>query len=312
MKRIALALIALLLPAFAWAQVYNKFGPATGVLKGSTSTYQTSAATSSDIFGLWSGSCSSSTFLRGDGACASAGGGGTPGGSNNQVQYNASGAFGASANFFYDYGNVSGAALHLNTAAGQSAPILSIAAPAGSGGMTVLFDDSFWFGVYYRIAETGGVFNIGAANSTGGDAGRGLEITNGGAGVTATAIEALGGHRVGINSLGAVNINGSAGTTGQVIVSAGSGAAAWTTIGYSATSGSIGGGALIAGACSNAATTVTGATTSMAAVASPVTDPGDGAVWLAYVSAADTVTVKVCAIVAMTPTASAYNIRVTP
>jgi hypothetical protein len=76
------------------------------------------------------------------------------------------------------------------------------------------------------------------------------------------------------------------------------------------TTGSIGGGALAAGACTSGTASVTGATTSMVATASPVTYPGDAATWKAYVSAAGTVTVKVCAIVAVTPTASAYNVRV--
>lgn len=78
----------------------------------------------------------------------------------------------------------------------------------------------------------------------------------------------------------------------------------------SATSASIGGGALLAGACASTATTVTGATVGMAAVATPNTYPGDAAYWKSYVSAADTVTVKVCAAIALTPTASTYNIRV--
>jgi hypothetical protein len=52
------------------AQVYNRFGPATGVLKGSTTTYQTTAAVSADIRALWSGTCSAATYMRGDGACA--------------------------------------------------------------------------------------------------------------------------------------------------------------------------------------------------------------------------------------------------
>ena len=75
-------------------------------------------------------------------------------------------------------------------------------------------------------------------------------------------------------------------------------------------SGSIGGGALSAGACASTTATVTGAVTSMAVAASPNTYPGDGSYWLAYVSAANTVTVKVCAAVALTPNASTYNIRV--
>lgn len=63
-------LVALLaLCGLADAQVYTKFGPATGVLKGSTATYQTTAAASSDVIGLWTG-CSATKFLQGDGACA--------------------------------------------------------------------------------------------------------------------------------------------------------------------------------------------------------------------------------------------------
>lgn len=76
------------------------------------------------------------------------------------------------------------------------------------------------------------------------------------------------------------------------------------------TSGSIGGGALVAGQCASGTVSVTNSTTSMAVIASPTTYPGDGAEWSSFVSAAGTVTVKVCAIVALTPTASTYNVRV--
>lgn len=65
------ALLALCGPADA--QVYTKFGPASGVLKGSTATYQTTAAASSDVIGLWGATpapCTASSFLRGDGNCA--------------------------------------------------------------------------------------------------------------------------------------------------------------------------------------------------------------------------------------------------
>lgn len=78
----------------------------------------------------------------------------------------------------------------------------------------------------------------------------------------------------------------------------------------SGTSSSIGGSALLAGACTSGTVTVTGATTSMVATASPVTYPGDGFDWAAYVSSANTVTVKVCGFIAGTPTASNYNVRV--
>jgi hypothetical protein len=78
----------------------------------------------------------------------------------------------------------------------------------------------------------------------------------------------------------------------------------------SGTTGSIGGSALAAGACTSGTVSVTNSTTSMAVIATPATYPGDGIFWHGYVSAAGTVTVKVCATVAATPTASAYNVRV--
>jgi hypothetical protein len=77
----------------------------------------------------------------------------------------------------------------------------------------------------------------------------------------------------------------------------------------SGTTGSISG-ALTAGVCNTGTAAVSGATTSMAVVASPVTYPGDGVTWMAYVSAADTVTVKECGLGVITPTASAFNVRV--
>lgn len=79
---------------------------------------------------------------------------------------------------------------------------------------------------------------------------------------------------------------------------------------FSGTSSSIGGSALLAGACASTTVSVTGATTAMAVSVSPVTYPGDGNFWMGYVSASNTVTVKVCAAVAGTPTASTYNVRV--
>lgn len=78
----------------------------------------------------------------------------------------------------------------------------------------------------------------------------------------------------------------------------------------SGTTGSIGGGALLAGACTSGTVAVTGSTTAMSVVATPVTYPGDGTDWKGYVSSAGTVTVKVCALVAVTPTAGNYNVRV--
>jgi hypothetical protein len=69
----SLLALLLLLPALAQGQLYPLFGPSNGVLKGSTASPQTSSAASSDVISLFSGSCSSSTFLRGDGSCAASG-----------------------------------------------------------------------------------------------------------------------------------------------------------------------------------------------------------------------------------------------
>lgn len=78
----------------------------------------------------------------------------------------------------------------------------------------------------------------------------------------------------------------------------------------SASTISFGNASLAAGACTSTATTVTGATTAMAVVATPVTYPGDGTFWEAYVSGSNTVTTKVCDSIIGTPTASIYRIRV--
>ena len=80
----------------------------------------------------------------------------------------------------------------------------------------------------------------------------------------------------------------------------------------SGTTGSIGGGSLAAGACTSGTATVNGATTSMVAEADPQTYPGDGIIWDAQVTSANTVTVKVCAILILTPTAATYSVRVFP
>jgi hypothetical protein len=67
-KKLLLAAL-LLASGAANAQLYSKFGPVTGVLKGNVSTPQTSAAASSDITGLFSCVADTSHFLNGAGTC---------------------------------------------------------------------------------------------------------------------------------------------------------------------------------------------------------------------------------------------------
>lgn len=87
------------------------------------------------------------------------------------------------------------------------------------------------------------------------------------------------------------------------------------TLPLTGTTASIGGSSLAAGACSTGTATVTGATASMAVSVSPAADPQGGTTTngvsvYGYVSATNTVTVRVCALVAFTPTSTTYNVRV--
>lgn len=75
-------------------------------------------------------------------------------------------------------------------------------------------------------------------------------------------------------------------------------------------SASLGGAALLAGAAASGNITIAGARVGMTVTCNPTTFPGAGIVWSAYVSAANTVTVVVIAIIAATPTASTYSVRV--
>jgi hypothetical protein len=68
--------------------------------------------------------------------------------------------------------------------------------------------------------------------------------------------------------------------------------------------------ATTAGTCVQSTTAVAGATTSMVATASPVSTPGVGAVWSAFVSSAGNVTINECAVATSAGGTIAFNIRV--
>jgi hypothetical protein len=70
--------------------------------------------------------------------------------------------------------------------------------------------------------------------------------------------------------------------------------------------------ATTAGTCVQNTTAVTGATTGMAVSISPVSTPGVGAVWSAFVSSAGNVTINECAVATSAGGTIAFNIRVTP
>lgn len=89
-KLIGLA-IGAIIATIAYADTFNRFTPATGVLKGNSSTYVTTAAVSSDIRSMWSGTCDGTTYLRGDGQCQAPPG--TGGGTVNSVALTAPSVF---------------------------------------------------------------------------------------------------------------------------------------------------------------------------------------------------------------------------
>lgn len=70
LKHFLLGFFSILSGVAVAATVFHVFQPATGILKGSATSYVTTAATSSDVTGLWTGTCNNTTFLRADGACS--------------------------------------------------------------------------------------------------------------------------------------------------------------------------------------------------------------------------------------------------
>lgn len=335
--------------------VLGSLGTTTTLLHGNAAGAPTFAAVSltADVSGnlpvtnLNSGtSAGGTTFWRGDGTWATPAGGGTPGGSDTQVQYNSSGSFAGSAAHIWND------TTHSLLLGNQGTPpvIGTIVTGAAGTAMTMYAGDCSSSGCSPSALTIRGGEGQGSANGSnvtvrggnGNGAGTGGNATfksgdgsSGGGGGTVSITGGSGASAQG----GRINMaSGTGSSPGPVTISTGNtdritmtGSAASNAgiqfNGYTAggvltvdtsgnvlaggtgTTASIGGGALLAGACASNTATITGATTSMVADASPATYPGDGNYWLAYVSASNTITVKVCAVVAGTPTASTYNVR---
>jgi hypothetical protein len=172
LKKISAILTSVFLICSAHAQnVYNKYGPANGIQKNTGSTYLNSVATSTDVIGLWSGSCTVSSFLRGDGACAIPPVT-SPAGTDTQVQFNTTGSFGASADFTWNdstktltLGTTSAATLIGGVTGGGVANQLNILggnATSGAGGIIQIT------GGNTTGAAKGGDVNINGGTNTNG------------------------------------------------------------------------------------------------------------------------------------------------
>lgn len=74
---------------------------------------------------------------------------------------------------------------------------------------------------------------------------------------------------------------------------------------------SIGGGALLAGACASTNTTISAPVASTTAFeTTPQSDPGDGFFWNTILLSSTTAKTRVCASVAGTPNSSIYNVKI--
>jgi hypothetical protein len=165
---IALSL-GLLLAVGAYAGTFNLFAPATGLLVGNASTYVTTAATSTNVRSLWSGTCNSTTYLRGDGSCATPPG--TGGGTVNSVALSAPSVFSVGGSPVTNTGT-----LALTFATGQTANSF-LASPDGTTGAVGL-----------RTIVAGDLLPIDLASTANGGIKNTLTVAHGGSGaVTLTS-----------------------------------------------------------------------------------------------------------------------------
>jgi hypothetical protein len=220
-----------------------------GIVKGNGSGFTN--ATSADVISTWSGTCNSGTFLRADGACSTVGG--TPGGSDTQIQYNNAGAF-AGADMTWTTGSTT---LTVGTAA---APTITTGVNAAGNGRTVTLKGgatgsstgnggnlSLQAGDGGTTSGNGGMASLLSGNATDGNGGQvniasrnGTGTNRNGGTVTVTAGVGTGSGTNGsiflnTNGLTQLKIDGSgawllsggtvAGNSGDVLTSNGAGAA---------------------------------------------------------------------------------------
>lgn len=222
MKKLRYFLTAFLLTVagVGAAATFNLFQPATGILKGNSSTYVTTAAASTDVISLWSGTCNASSFLRGDGSCQTV---------SSVSPANPTATIGLTA--------VNGSAGTFLRSDG--APALSQAiAPTWTGAHLftnasfelenalprVRLDESDQAadGRIYGVATNAGIFEIAALNDA-------LNVktqfltaarTSGTTDITSVSLltgASPGTPRLSLNSSGALSLSGSFGTSGQVL-----------------------------------------------------------------------------------------------
>jgi hypothetical protein len=78
----------------------------------------------------------------------------------------------------------------------------------------------------------------------------------------------------------------------------------------STTTASLGGSLLTIGATASLTVAVSGARAGMLVAVTPNADPGVGCIWYGFVSANDVVTVRLLAIISLTPVSTTYSVVV--
>jgi hypothetical protein len=217
--------LLLLLPAIALAAFYPLFGPVTGILKGSATSPQTSAAVASDVVALFS-TCSGTQYLGADGACHTPSGGGTPGGSSGDVQYNGSGSFAGAttigSTFTYTPSNGSVAITALSASSTES---LVLTAPGSNVNALKIASANNFAGVNFSETSGGQSGRVALLGATGngpcnGGATADLCVASGNGGIFFSAS----GSPMYLSSSGAVALNsptGGALSAGKINVSGG-------------------------------------------------------------------------------------------
>lgn len=193
MKKLYGFIGALMFSVAAFGATFNLFTPATGVLKGNASTYVTTAAVNSDIYSLWTGTCNSSSYLRGDGVCATPPG--TGGGTVNSVDFSAPSVFSVTGNPITTTGTIA-----LGFATGQTANQV-LATPNGSTGAVSLRSL-----VAADVAAAGSTTQV-QFNSSGAFAGSSSFTWNGGSNLLNIGSSSVPGT-YSVGSLGAMTISG--------------------------------------------------------------------------------------------------------
>lgn len=193
--KVSLGLMALAVALVARADTFNLFQPASGVLKGDSSTYVTTAAVSSDIRALWGGTCDGTTYLRGDGSCQTPPGAG--GGTVDSVALTAPSMFSVAGSPVTSTGT-----LALTFATGQTANRF-LATPDGTTGAVAL-----------RAIVAGDIPQINLAASGGGGVGGILPGANGG---TANGFTAFSGPTTSLKTFALPNASATILTTNALV-----------------------------------------------------------------------------------------------